>query len=76
MKNIVSDKTELVDIRSVSIDVSLSREERLAEFLNQIKDPYHFKCGGIEIHACYSQDGPTLMECLKQLIDRNQPNSL
>ena len=75
MKNIVSDKAELVDIRSVSIDVSLSREERLAEFLNQIKDPYHFKCG-IEIHACYSQDGPTLMECLKQLIDRNQPNSL
>ena len=69
MKNIVSDKAELVDIRSVSIDVSLSREERLAEFLNQIKDPYHFKYGGIEIHACYSQDGPTLMECLKQLID-------
>ena len=54
----------------------MSQEERLAEFLNQIKDPYHFKCGGIEIHACYSQDGPTLMECLKQLIDRNQPNSL
>ena len=64
-----SSQDELVDIRSVAIDSSLSREERIAEFLTQIKNPYHFRCGAIEVHACYSQDGPALLDCLKQLID-------
>ena len=64
-----SAQKELADIRSVSIDPSLSKEERIAAYLSQIKDPYHFKCGQIEVHTCYSVDGPTLMECLKQLID-------
>ena len=63
------EKDELVDIYSVSIDSTLSRESRIIEFLSQIKDPYHFMCGGIEVHTCYLEDGPTLMECLKQLID-------
>ena len=60
---------ELVDICSVSIDPSLPQQERITEFLKQIKDPYHFKHGELEVHVCYSEDGPTLMECLKQLID-------
>lgn len=60
---------ELVDIRSVAIDSSLSREERIAEFLTQIKNPYHFRCGAIEVHACYSSEGPSLSDCLKQLIE-------
>lgn len=64
-----SSQDEPVDINSVTIDPTLSREDRITEFLKQIKNPYHFECGGIEIHACYSEDGPTLMECLKQLID-------
>lgn len=60
---------ELVDIRSVSIDTSLPREGRIAAYLSQIKSPYHFKCGGVEIHVCYSSNGPTQAECLKQLIE-------
>ena len=62
-------KEELVDINSVAIDPSQSKEERIAAYLSQIKNPYHFKCGQIEVHACYSVDGPTLTECLKQLIN-------
>ena len=64
-----SGEDELVDINSVTIDPSQSKEERIAAYLSQIKDPYHFKCGQIEVHACYSVDGPTLTECLKQLIN-------
>lgn len=69
IKHLPSGEAELVDINSVAIDLTLPKEDRITEFLKQIKDPYHFECGGIEIHACYSEDGPTLMECLKQLID-------
>ena len=69
IKHLPSGEDELVDINSVTIDPSQSKEERIAAYLSQIKNPYHFKCGQIEVHTCYSVDGPTLMECLKQLID-------
>ena len=62
------DEEELADIREVSIDPNLSQEERIAEFLRQIKNPYHFRCGDITVHACYKQDGPSLTECLTQLL--------
>ena len=35
----------LVDIREVAVDKELSREERIADFVRQIKNPYRFKCG-------------------------------
>ena len=64
-----SSQDELVDINSVTVDPSQSKEERIAAYLSQIKNPYHFKCGEIEVYVCYSSDGPTLAECLKQLIE-------
>lgn len=39
------DTAPLVDIRDVSVDKNLTREERVAEFIRQIKNPYCFKCG-------------------------------
>ena len=61
--------SRLSDICTILIAPSLPKEERVVEFLNQIKNPYHFKCGGIEVHICYSSEGPSLSDCLKQLID-------
>jgi len=58
----------LVDIRDVSVDPSLSREERIAEFVRQIKNPYHFKCGKFTIRARYADNGVTLEDCLKQIL--------
>ena len=37
---------ELVDIREVSVDKNLPKEERIAAFIRQIKNPYRFRCGG------------------------------
>ena len=39
------DREELVDIRDVHIDRSLPIEERIRSFVEQIKNPYCFKCG-------------------------------
>lgn len=36
---------ELVDIREVAVDKDLPKEERIAAFLHQIKNPYRFRCG-------------------------------
>lgn len=62
------DKNRLVDIQDVHVDPDLPRAERITEFVRQIKDPYHFRCGGFIIHAKYNPDGPSLEDCLKQAI--------
>ena len=58
----------LVDIRDVSVDKNLPRQERIAEYIRQIKDPYCFKCGNFTITARYSEKGPTLEECLERMM--------
>lgn len=58
----------LVDIRDVSVDKGLSREERIAEFVRQIKDPYCFKCGQFTVQASFASGGATLDECIKGIL--------
>lgn len=58
----------LVDIRDVSVNKELPREERVADFVRQIKDPYHFKCGKYTVQASFAEDGGTIEECIKGLI--------
>lgn len=67
MENTVSANT-LVDIRNVAVDKGLSREERIAEFVRQIKDPYHFKCGRFTVQASFAAGGTTLEECIKGIL--------
>ncbi len=69
MKKQTVDASELTDIREVSVDPNLDREDRIAEFRRQIGDPHHFRCGDIVVHAHYAQDGPSLADRLKQLIN-------
>ena len=57
----------LVDIRTVSVDRTLPREARIAEFIRQIKNPYQFKCGKFTVTAKYAESGLTLEDCLLQM---------
>jgi hypothetical protein len=57
----------LVDIRSVHVDKNLPKRERIAEFVRQIKDPYHFICGKFTVTAVFDATGPTIEECLQGL---------
>jgi hypothetical protein len=59
----------LVDIRTVSVDKTLPREARIAEFIRQIKNPYRFKCGKFTITAKYADSGLTLEDCLLQMVN-------
>ena len=58
----------LVDIRDVSVDQSLPKEERIAEFLRQIKNPYCFRCGKFTVRAQFAENGVSLEDCLKQIL--------
>lgn len=60
---------DLVDIRDISVDKTLPKQERIADFIRQIKDPYHFKCGSFAVSAKFAQgDSPTLEDCLQRLM--------
>ena len=51
---------ELVDIREVAVDKALPKEERIAAFLHQIKNPYRFRCGDFVVNAAFANNGVTL----------------
>ena len=57
----------LVDIKDISVDQNLSKRERIEEYLRQIKDPYHFRCGKFIVTAKFASEGPTIEECLHGL---------
>lgn len=62
------DKADLVDIRDVSVDKNLPKQERIAEYVRQIKNPYHFKCGKFSVRVKYADDGMTIEDCLQLLM--------
>ena len=59
---------DLVDIRDVKVDKDLPREERISEFVRQIKNPYRFKCGRFTVQASFAADGVALEECIKGIL--------
>ncbi len=67
MRNIADNK-ELVDISAVQVDSSMTRLGRTVEFVRQIRNPYHFHCGGYDITAKFNDDGPSFEECLQSIM--------
>lgn len=59
---------ELVDIREISVDKDLPKEERIAAFVRQIKNPYRFRCGEFVVNASFAGNGVTLEECLQGIL--------
>ena len=46
---------ELVDIRDISIHTELPREERILDFIRQIRNPYCFRHGKIVVKIGFSE---------------------
>ena len=58
----------LVDIKDVRVNKELPKDKRIAEYVQQIKNPYYFKCGKYTVRARFSENGPSLEECLQRLV--------
>ena len=50
----------LVDIRDVDINTELPVSKKLRSYIDQVIDPYHFKCGEVEITLEF--DGDEILE--------------
>ena len=67
LNTIVSEVGTLVDIRDVSVNKELSRENELQNSFSKSKS-YHFKCGRFTVQASFSAEGTTLEECIKGIL--------
>ena len=63
-----SSNKHLVDIQDIHVDRALPREQRISEFVRQIKNPYLFKCGSFTVHVGFTANGISLEECIAGLL--------
>lgn len=62
------DPDTLVDIKELDIDKTLPREQRMVEFVRQVKNPYCFKVGKVAVSVGYSGDGVTFEQRMEHYL--------
>ena len=58
----------LVDIRDVRIDRSMSVEDRMKSYVEQIKNPYMFKVGNTIVRVSYANTQATINDNFVNLL--------
>lgn len=58
----------LVDIRDVEIDCSMSVEDRMKSYVEQIKNPYMFKVGNTVVRVSYANTQATINDNFVNLL--------
>ncbi|MGI6095418.1 MAG: DUF6870 family protein [Lachnospiraceae bacterium] len=62
------DPKELVERQSVKVDMSLPREERIKQYIKQIKNPYCYLDGDVVVKVSFQEEGVTLEQRLEAYI--------
>lgn len=68
MEQLEKNLSELVDIRDVVIDKSMTLEERVKSYVEQIKDPYCFKVGDVVVRVSYAGKDKSLTDSFTSMI--------
>ena len=65
------DKEQLMDLKSIEIDEEKSKEERISDYIRQVKNPYYFKVGDVAVRLSFDEGGRTFQECMEELVQVN-----
>lgn len=57
------------ELSSIKIDRKKSSNERILDFLTQVKNPYVFKVNGKLVRMVFSENGPTADDCLTRVLE-------
>ena len=57
------------ELSSIKIDRRKPSNERILDFLTQVKNPYVFKVNGKLVRMSFSENGPTADECLTRVLE-------
>ena len=63
------DPDTLVDIRGLKIDGNLPREQRMADFIRQVKNPYCFRVGKVVVSVGFVKNGVTFEEQMGRYLE-------
>lgn len=64
---------DLIDLNTVIIDQNLPIEERMRSYVEQIKNPYHFRVGKVEVRISYADTADTLDDCFERMLSSISP---
>lgn len=59
----------LVDINLVHIDTQKPVFERIISFIENIGNPYLFRCGDTPVRVSFATNGLSLQECFEKMIE-------
>ncbi len=59
----------LTDIRDVDVSKDLSKKDRIAEFINQMKNPYIYKCGKFIVDSRFTKNGYSMEDQLRSVYE-------
>ena len=62
------DRATLVDINEVAINKKLPKEQRLADYVRQIGNPYCYKCGEAVVKISFSETTATLEDRIENYL--------
>lgn len=63
--------SELVDINTIHIDIKKDKLNRLKDFIQQIHNPYCFKCGTATVKVSFTDSGETLQDRLLLYLEQS-----
>ena len=66
INNIIAEN--LIDICDVKVNTSLQAEERIADYIRQINNPYCYKCGDIVVKIKFADTDVTMEECMESYL--------
>lgn len=61
----------LVDIESINIDSNLNYEEKLEQYIKQVKNPFFTRVGNFIVKQTFEEDDDslTIEKCIQRLVD-------
>lgn len=71
MKNVdvkTVDRESLVDISGIHVNSQMPREQRLADFVSQIGNPYCYRCGKVVVKVSFADTNATLEDRLEHYL--------
>lgn len=58
----------LVDINDITVNDKLSKEERILNFIRQIRNPYCYRCGKVVVKISFNDTDVTLEDRMESLL--------
>lgn len=62
------DRDGLVDIRELDVRRDIPVEQRIREFVKQVRNPYCFKVGDVVVKSAFSENGDSFEERFERMM--------